>query len=160
MGIVVGSQRSQRMPLYAKIVNNTILTGERRRDGYAGSIRMSTRYGAVRRWQRPIVANNVIGLLETAGRVCGLSQRFVGNLVIRGRPCSPLDVAGPLELDRRGRPSPTSPVIDAANRHYAPPKDAAGRRRTGWAPDVGAYEYPAAEVGCAGGVCAAPAAMA
>ena len=141
MGIVVGSQRSQRMPLSAKIVNNTILTGERRRDGYAGSIRMSTRYGAVRRWQRPIVANNVIGLLETAGRVCGLSQRFLGNLVIRGRPCSPLDVAGPLELDRRGRPSPTSPVIDVANRHYAPARDATGRPRVGWGPDVGAYEY-------------------
>ena len=47
MGIVIGSNASQRMPLYAKVVNNTILTGERRRDGYAGSIRMSTRYGAV-----------------------------------------------------------------------------------------------------------------
>jgi hypothetical protein len=83
----------------------------------------------------------VIGLLETAGRVCGLSQRFLGNLVIRGRPCSRLDVAGPVGLDRRGRPSATSPVIDAANRHYAPAKDAVGRRRSGWGPDVGAYEY-------------------
>lgn len=141
MAIVVGSRLSQRMPLYAKIVNNTILTGHRRRDGYAASIRMSSRYGSVRLWQRPIVANNVIGLLETAGRVCGFAQRFVANLVVRGRGCS-LDevVVGPLFLDRRNRPVSTSPVVDVANRHFAPARDAAGRPR-GDFPDVGAFEY-------------------
>jgi hypothetical protein len=141
MGIVVGSRLSQRMPLYARIVNNTILTGQRRRDGYAGSIRMSSRYGSVPRWQRPVVANNVIGLLETAGRVCGLTHRFVANVVVRGRGCSLDDVVvGPLFLDRRNRPVSTSPVIDVANRHFAPPRDAAGRPR-GEFPDIGAYEY-------------------
>ena len=128
------------MPLYARILNNTILTGERRIDGYAGSIRMSSRYGAVRRAQRPIVANNVIGLLETPGRVCGFAQRFVANLVVRGHGCSPDDIVGPVDLDRLGRPTSTSPVIDLANRRYAPPRDAAGRARDG-PPDVGAYEF-------------------
>jgi hypothetical protein len=140
MGIVVGSNASRRLPHYAKVVNNTILTGERRRDGYAGSIRMSTRYGRVLRWRRPIVANNVIGLLETPGRVCAAAQRFVRNLVIRGKSCSRDDPVGPLALDGRGRPRAHSLVIDSANRHYAPPTDLTRRPRVG-APDVGAFEY-------------------
>jgi Right handed beta helix region len=140
MGIVVGSNASRRLPHYAKIVNNTILTGERRRDGYAGSIRMSSRYGGVLRWRRPIVANNVIALLETPGRVCLAAQRFVRNLVIRGKGCSRGDAVGPLGLDGRGRPTAHSTVIDSANRHYAPPTDATRRPRIG-APDVGAFEY-------------------
>ena len=67
MGVVIGAKRSKRLPHYARIVNNTILTGARRRDGYAGSIRMSSRYGRVPRWMRPVVANNVLGLLERRG---------------------------------------------------------------------------------------------
>jgi hypothetical protein len=140
MGIVLGSNRSQRMPYYAKVVNNTILTGWRRRDGYEGSIRMSTRYGSVERWKRPIVANNVIALLATPGRVCGGVQRFIRNLVIRGRTCRPSDPVGPLDLDGAGRPRADSPVIDSANRHYAPRIDVTGRRRAGL-PDVGAFEF-------------------
>ena len=140
LGIVVGSRRTQRMPLWARIVNNTILTGERRRDGYAGSIRMSTRYGVVRRAQRPLVANNVIGLLETPGRVCGFAQRFVANLVVRGHGCAPEDVVGPVDLDGAGRPRAESAVIDLASPRYAPRRDAAGRPRD-IQPDVGAYEF-------------------
>jgi hypothetical protein len=140
MGIVVGSNASRRLPHYAKVVNNTILTGQRRRDGYAGSIRMSTRYAIVQRWKRPIIANNVIALLETPARVCNGAQRFVRNIVIRGRSCSPTDLVGPLDLDGRGRPRQDSTVIDSANRHYAPQTDATGQRRDG-APDIGAFEY-------------------
>jgi hypothetical protein len=140
MGIVVGSNASRRVPYYAKVVNNTILTGARRRDGYAGSIRMSTRYGSVPRWKRPIVANNVIALLETPGRVCAGAQRFLRNVVIRGRNCKPDDQLGPVDLDRSGRPRADSSVIGEANRHYAPPNDATGRRRD-HAPDIGALEY-------------------
>jgi hypothetical protein len=142
VAIVVGARRSRRMPHYARVINNTILTGERRRDGYEGSIRMSTRYGSVKRWKRPIVANNVIALLETPGRVCGMSQRFIGNLVVRGRSCARDDYVGPLDLDASGRPRADSPVIDGANRHYAPRTDATGRPRAG-PPDIGAYEYRA-----------------
>jgi len=65
VAIVIGANESKRLPYYAKIVNNTILTGYRRRDGYAGSIRMSSKYGGIRLWKRPIVENNVIALLNT-----------------------------------------------------------------------------------------------
>jgi hypothetical protein len=140
MGVVVGSNASRRLPHYAKILNNTILTGWRRRDGYSGSLRMSSRYGGVPRWKRPIVANNVIALLETPGRVCLASQRFVNNVVVRGRTCSDVNYVGAAGLDGNGRPMPGSVVIDGANRDLAPVKDATGRPR-GSAPDIGALEY-------------------
>ena len=140
MGIVIGSNASRRLPHYAKVINNTILSGAVRRDGYAGSIRMSSRYGSVSRWKRPIVANNVIALLETPARVCNGSQRFIHNVVVRGKTCSESDRTGSPDLDGRGRPRQTSAVLDGANRHYAPTLDATGRRRSG-RPDIGAYEY-------------------
>src|SRR5918999_185490 len=142
MGIVIGSNASRRLPHHAKVINNTILTGTRRRDGYAGSIRMSSRYSRVPRWKRPIVANNVIALLEQPARVCNGSQRFLNNLVLHGRDCSRRIVLhpGPFGLDRMGRPHAGSLVIDGANRHFAPRFDLTGRRRTG-APDIGALEY-------------------
>ena len=140
VAIVVGANESKRLPYYAKIVNNTILTGYRRRDGYAGSIRMSSKYGGIRRWKRPIVANNVIALLGTSWRVCGASQRFIANVVLRGKNCAADGYAGSDDLDATGRPRSDSVVIGAANRHYAPPVDITGRRRDAQ-PDIGAYEW-------------------
>jgi hypothetical protein len=140
MGIVLGANESKRLPEYAKVLNNTILTGYRRRDGYAGSIRMSSKYGGIRRWKRPIVANNVIALLRTSWRVCGASQRFLQNVVLDGKNCASDEDPGPIDLDSGGKPLPDSAVIDLANRHYAPPIDATGRRRDTH-PDIGAYEY-------------------
>jgi hypothetical protein len=140
MGVVIGSNESKRMPWFARVVNNTILTGHRRRDGYSGSLRMSTRYARVSRWKRPIVANNVIALLETQARVCNGAGRFVRNLIIKGRACSVVDPVGPLDLDGRGRPRADSPVVDSANEHYAPRRDVTGRLRDG-PPDIGAFEY-------------------
>ena len=140
VAIVIGANQSKRLPYYAKIVNNTILTGYRRRDGYAGSIRMSSKYGGVRLWKRPIVANNVIALLGTAWRVCGASQRFIANVVLRGKNCAADGYAGSDDLDAAGRPRSDSVVIGAANRHYAPPVDITGRRRDAQ-PDIGAYEW-------------------
>jgi Right handed beta helix region len=140
MGIVIGAKRSRRVPFYTKVVNNTILTGSRRRDGYVGSIRLSSRYGTVPRWKRPIVANNVIARLETPGHLCSSTQRFINNVVVLGRGCSSSDLVGSAGVDGRGRPRPGSTVIDGANRHYAPLADATGRRRGG-APDIGAFEY-------------------
>jgi hypothetical protein len=139
MAIVIGANESKRLPYYAKIVSNTILTGYRRIDGYAGSIRMSSKYGGVRLWKRPIVANNIIGLLDTAWRVCAASQRFVANIVLRGRSCAESST-GDLDLDPVGRPHWDSVVIGAGNRHYAPPVDITGRARDA-DPDVGAYEW-------------------
>jgi hypothetical protein len=140
MAIVIGANESKRLPYYTRVANNTILTGYRRRDGYEGSIRMSSKYGGIKRWKRPIVANNVITLLETSWRVCAASQRFVRNVVVVGRNCASADYAGPVDLDAFGRPLADSEVIDLANRHYAPPIDFTGRRRDA-DPDIGAYEY-------------------
>ena len=68
------------------------------------------------------------------------ARGFVANLVVRGHGCSPQDIVGPVDLDRLGRPTSTSTVIDLASRRYAPPRDALGRARDG-PPDVGAYEF-------------------
>jgi hypothetical protein len=140
VAIVIGANESKRLPYYAKVVNNTILTGYRRRDGYVGSIRMSSKYGGIRRWKRPIVANNVIALLGTSWRVCGASQRFLANVVLRGKNCAADGYVGEDDLDASGRPRADSVVIGAANRHYAPPVDITGRRRDAQ-PDIGAYEW-------------------
>jgi hypothetical protein len=140
MGIIVGSAASKRLPLYARIVNNTILTGARRRDGYEGSIRMSSKYGSVLHRKRPIVANNVIALLKTRKHICSAAQLFARNIVVRGTTCSASDRNEPAGLDGRGRPRRTSSVVDAALRRYAPRDDLTGRLRRG-APDIGALEY-------------------
>jgi hypothetical protein len=142
VAIVIGANESKRLPYYTKVTNNTLLTGYRRRDGYEGSIRMSSRYGGIRRWKRPIVANNVIALLETSWRVCAASQRFLGNAVMEGKNCAATDYAGPVDLDTSGRPLADSAVIGLANRHYAPSIDVTGRHRDAQ-PDIGAYEYRA-----------------
>jgi hypothetical protein len=101
---------------------------------------MSSRYGSVPRWKRPIVANNVIALLVTPARVCNASQRFLNNVVVRGRTCSDVNHLGSAGVDGYGRPRLGSVVIDGANRHFAPATDATGRARRG-APDIGALEY-------------------
>ena len=140
MGIIVGSAASKRLPHFAKVVNNTILSGARRRDGYAGSIRMSSKYGSVLRRKRPVVANNVIALL--AKRAAHLQRcaavrtqhRHPWNVVLAIRP------SGTGGLDGGGRPRRASPVVDAALRRLAPPVDLTGRVRRG-APDIGALEY-------------------
>ena len=140
MGIIIGSSASKRLPHYARIVNNTILSGTRRRDGYAGSIRMSSRYGTVLRRKRPVVANNVLALLKRRGHVCSAAKRFSHNIVINGTGCSPSDQTGFADLDGGGRPRAASAAIDAGDRRYAPRFDATGRRRDA-VPDVGAFEY-------------------
>jgi hypothetical protein len=131
VAIVLGAAGSKRLPYYAKIVNNTILTGYRRRDGYLGSIRMSSAYGSVRLWKRPIVANNVIALLGSRWPVCATSQQFLANVVITGVNCQQGGYVGPED---------ESVLVGAANRDLAPRFDFTGRRRDA-DPDVGAYEF-------------------
>jgi len=141
VGLIVGSAGSGPVPRYVRVVNNTILTGSRRRDGYTGSLRMSSRYGGMPRRMRPILANNVIAVLESPNRVCSTARLAVSNIVVRGSTCSRSDVVGSPNLDRRGRPTYASElVIDRANRRYAPRFDYRGRRRDS-TPDVGAFEY-------------------
>jgi len=140
VAMVIGSRESKRLPYYARVINNTILTGYVRKDGYAGSLRMSSAYGGIPRWKRPIVANNVIGLLRTYWRVCAASQRYVDNIVLHGRNCRGNEWTGADDLDALGRPRADSAAIAAADRQYAPRIDVTGRRRDAY-PDIGAYEF-------------------
>jgi hypothetical protein len=142
MGMVIGSRGPPDLgvPHNVRIVNNTILTGARRSDGYLGSLRMSSRYGALPRRERPLLANNVIGYLESTWPVCSAVRDSTANLVVHGTECSFSDMSAPADLDGRGRPTADSLVVDAADPRYAPPTDITGRRR-GPLPDIGAYEY-------------------
>jgi hypothetical protein len=141
MAIVIGANESKRLPYDARVVNNTILTGWRRKDGYVGSMRISSKYGGVRLWKRPVFANNVIAVLGPgAWRVCHASQRFLANIVLEGTNCTPDGYVGPDDLDAAGRPHWDSNAIGIANRFYAPATDITGARRDAH-PDAGAYEW-------------------
>ena len=141
IGLILGSGESKRLPHYARVVNNTFLSGARRVNGYAASLRMSSRYGSVARVRRPVLANNVIRLLETTWPVCGVVRASLRNVVVYGEPCSLDDDLGRPNLDRHGRPTASSALlIDQASARQAPARDHTGRRRRG-APDVGAYEF-------------------
>jgi len=141
MAIVIGANESKRLPYDAEVVNNTILTGYRRKDGYVGSVRISSKYGGVRLWKRPVFANNVIALLGPgAWRVCHASQRFLANIVLEGKNCTVGGYSGADDLDSAGRPHWDSNTIGIANRHYAPATDFTGQPRDAH-PDAGAYEW-------------------
>jgi hypothetical protein len=141
VGLIVGSRATVRVPHFVQIVNNTILTGARRVDGYLGSIRMSTQYAALPLRMRPVLANNVIGRLENPHHLCDEVQASVANVVLDGTACSASDQVGSANLDVRGRPtSESAMVIDAGSRRYAPKVDIRGRSRRS-APDIGAFEY-------------------
>lgn len=143
MAIIVGVKGSDRLPRFVEVVNNTILTGFKRIDGYEGSLRISRayRYGGYSRRERPLIANNVIALLRTWGRVCFGARGLISNVILRGRRCNRSDQVGPAYLDRRARPTVRSQLlIDRAYADLAPGHDMTGRRRRG-APDIGAYEF-------------------
>ena len=100
----------RRLPYYAKVVNNTILTGSRRRNGYLGSIRMSSAYGGVRLWKRPIIADNVIALLGDrwpvyAYRAAVSRQRRHQRNQLPGRPTTREASRG--AVSRTARRAPT-----------------------------------------------------
>ena len=141
VAIIVGSKRMKRVPRRVRIVNNTILTGARRIDGYAGSIRMSGVYWRMQRHKRPILANNVIGLVKEPHHVCSVARLAVSNVVLRGSRCIGFNRLGPAHLDERGRPTAASKLlIDQANRRFGARRDIVGLPRDEW-PDIGAYEY-------------------
>jgi hypothetical protein len=141
VAIIVGSKGSKRVPRGVRIVNNTILTGARRIDGYAGSIRMSGVYWRLQRHRRPLIANNVIGLLEDPHHVCSVTRTAVSNVVLRGVACRGPNRVGKAHLDNLGRPTSASTLlIDRASRRLGTRRDIDGRDR-GVRPDIGAYEY-------------------
>jgi hypothetical protein len=141
IAIIVGSKGSKRVPLRARIVNNTILTGARRIDGYAGSIRMSSVYWSLQRSKRPLLVNNVIGLLEVPHHVCSVARSAVSNVVLRGVACRGANVVGQVHLDAHGRPTAGSTLlIDQGSPGLRVRRDIDGRLRD-TQPDIGAYEY-------------------
>jgi hypothetical protein len=145
MALIIGAKGSAHLPRFVEVVNNTILTGFKRIDGYAGSLRISRayRYGGYSRRERPLIVNNVIGLLRTWGRVCFGVRGSISNVVLAGHRCSRSDEVGPVYVDRRGRPTMRSQLlIDTASPSHAPSYDMTGRPR-GRAPDIGAYEFGA-----------------
>jgi hypothetical protein len=144
VAMIIGSRGFRRVPHDVLVVNNTILSGAPRVDGYAGSIRMSSLYGAVPKRNRPILANNVIALLTDRNHVCSEVQASIRNVVLNGKGCSGSDRVDRAGLDRSARPtSRSTALIDRASRRYAPRADITGRPR-GRAPDIGAYEYAGA----------------
>jgi hypothetical protein len=145
VAIIVGSKGSKRVPRRVRIVNNTILTGARRIDGYAGSIRMSGVYWGLQERRRPLLANNVIGLNEVPHHVCSVARRAVSNVVLRGVRCIGRNRLGRVHLDRQGRPTAASTLlIDRASRGLGTRRDIYGHRRDS-RPDIGAYEYRGAK---------------
>ena len=141
VAIIVGSRGSKRVPRRVRIVNNTILTGARRIDGYAGSIRMSGVYWGLQPRRRPLLANNVIGLVEDPHHVCSVARTAVSNVVLRGVACRGPNQVGPVHLDPDGQPTAASTLlIDRASRRLGPRRDIDGRPRD-VRPDIGAYEY-------------------
>jgi hypothetical protein len=91
--------------------------------------------------RRPVLANNVIGVLGVPGHVCKQLRASVSNLILKGRRCSGSDLRGDAALDAHGRPTVASTLlIDSANGRYAPARDITGRSR-GRTPDIGAYEH-------------------
>jgi hypothetical protein len=145
VAIIVGSRGRKRVPRGTRIVNNTILTGARRIDGYAGSIRMSGAYRDVQRRRRPLLANNVIGLVEDPHHVCSVARKAVANVVLRGVACRGSNHVGRVHVDALGRPTAASTLlIDRANRSLGAARDIDGRWRDR-RPDIGAYEYRGAK---------------
>ncbi len=141
VALIIGAWGTPRVPRHVQVLNNTILTGAPRIDGYLGSIRMSSAYARVPRRRRPLLANNIIAVLGVPGHVCGQARASVSNLILKGRRCSDSDIRGDAGLDLRGRPTANSALlIDGANGRYAPRRDITGRSR-GRTPDIGAYEY-------------------
>ena len=141
VAIIVGSKGSKRVPHRVRIVNNTILTGARRIDGYAGSIRMSGVYWGLQRRKRPLLANNVIGLVQDPHHVCSVAGRAIENVVLRGIACRGPNRVGRAHLDAHGRPTAASTLlIDRGSRGFGTRRDIEGRRRDS-RPDIGAYEY-------------------
>jgi hypothetical protein len=143
VGLIIGSRGAVDVPRHVEIVNNTILSGAPRTDGYAGSIRMSTVYWGVPQRERPLLANNVIGVLAVPRHVCSEVRASVANVVLRGHACSRSDRVARAHLDNTGRPAAASTsLVGKASRRYAPSTDVRGHSRDS-APDIGAYEYTA-----------------
>lgn len=114
------------------IVNNTILSGR------LAALAIGPGWDAVSASARPLVANNIFGIIKT--NVCPRAV-FVANVVDRGHTsCDGLRKAT-LGLDASGAPTKASTaIVNKADARYAPKTDLYGHLRNG-RPDIGAIEY-------------------
>ena len=142
----IGNRRATDVPRQVIVVNNTILTGRERllrhdRNPTATSVVVSPLYAGIARVDRPVLVNNVIGLLETPWRLCPYVRAARANVVAKGTACSRKDVVAAPALAPDARPTAaSSALIDRADPTKATRLDHDGRPR-GAAPDIGAFEY-------------------
>ena len=145
-GLWIGNRIAEDVPRGVVVTNNTILTGAPRtlrgdRFPTESSVLLSPLYSGLPVAERPLFANNVIGLAKTPHYFCEHVRASVRNAIVAGKPCSQSDVAGDPQLDAQGRPSAGSTlVINRGQARYATRHDIAGVRRDAL-PDIGAYEY-------------------
>lgn len=140
--IVVGNHAiDDESPRNVAIVNNTILTGAQRPDGLANSVILSPWYSTIPVEERPLIANNVLGLLRNPERLCVLAGIMTRNIMRDAdAPCSENDSVADPGLDEFGHPLENSTVIDQADPAWAPPTDLRGWARDA-NPDIGAFEF-------------------
>ena len=87
VGVIVGGTGGATLPRLVRVEYNKIYSGARRRDGYAASISVSPGYlWRVIREKRPLIAHNVIGLLQTPTRLC-IGARMLDNTILDGWDC-------------------------------------------------------------------------
>jgi hypothetical protein len=122
------------------IVNNTILTGSSRPDGWTNSVFATPSYANFPLEDRPVLANNVLGIVGTPERLCPLLNLSSRNVVREGTACSETDALADPALDEVGYPLEGSPGIDQADPSWATSRDIRGVPRDE-APDIGAFEY-------------------
>jgi hypothetical protein len=143
VGILIGAAASPHLPHHVEIINNTVLSGWQTSGHAAMSISVSPRYLRVKRWNRPLMANNVLARARDGYLLCTGLRRSIRDATEQGAACSTSDSIGPLDLDDRGEPTSASQLlIDRADPDLAPPYDLTGRPR-GRHPDIGCYEYVA-----------------
>ena len=140
--IVLGHHRDDEphVPLRAVVVNNTILTGSPRPDGWTNSVFATPSYANVPQEERPVLANNVLGVVGTPERLCPLLNVSSRNVMREGTACSETDAVADPALEEDGYPLEHAPGIDQADPSWATPQDIRGVPRDE-APDIGAFEF-------------------
>ncbi len=130
--LVGGRRLSDGLLKRISIVNNTILSGR------IGAIVIESGWESRPRGERPVVANNVFGVMGNEA-LC-VRAVLAANVVQDGHSCRGLRES-PTALDSAGAPTAaSSSLINKADPAYAPSRDFYGNRRAG-RPDVGAIEF-------------------
>ena len=141
-GIVIGHHGSDAVvPQSVRIIHNTVLTGATRPDGITNSVFMTPKLLELPVEERPVMANNVLGIVGTPERLCTLLGVSSRNVVREGVGCSEADAVADPGLDERGEPLEGSIVVDQGDPAWAWHVDLRGRPRDDL-PDIGAFELP------------------